>query len=159
SYPGASPEEVEEGIVLAVEEELRGLEAVERIISTAGEGGADFEVELREGMDPDRGLQEVKNSIDRVSSLPDEVERAEVELREEESSVFWMVVYGPFTEHQVTDLAERVRSDLVAMPEITQVTVSTARDPEIMVEIPQATLRSLALTLGEVAQTIRVSAR
>ena len=158
-YPGASPEEVEDGIILAVEEEIRGLEIVERIVSTAGEGSADLEIELAEGADANRALQEVKNAVDRVSSLPEEVERPNVELRQETSSVFWMVVYGPYSEREIFDLAERVRRDLVAMPELSQVEVRTARGPEILVEIPQAHLRALGLTLNDVAQAIRVSAR
>lgn len=158
-YPGASPEEVEEGIILAVEEEIRPLEVVERIVSTASEGRARIEVELLEGADPNRSLQEIKNAVDRVSSLPDDVERATIGLRQEQQSVFWMSVYGPFNEHQIFDLAERVRRDLTALPEVTQVELRTPRDPEIHVEITQATLRSLGLTLGEVAQIIRESAR
>ncbi|MCL4216837.1 MAG: efflux RND transporter permease subunit, partial [Candidatus Hydrogenedentes bacterium] len=158
-YPGASPEEVEDGIILAVEEEIRGLEIVERIVSTAEEGSANLEIELAEGADANRALQEVKNAVDRVSSLPEEVERPNVELRQEQSSVFWMVVYGPYSEREIFDLAERIRRDLVAMPEVSQVEVRTARGPEILIEIPQANLRALGLTLNDVAQAIRVSAR
>lgn len=159
SYPGASPEEVEEGIILAVEEEVRPLEVVERITSTAGEGSAEIDVELLEGVNPDRALQEIKNAVDRVSSIPDEVERPRVALALEQRSVFWMVVYGPYDERQIYQLAERVRRDLTALPEVTQVEVRTQRDPEIHVEVDQSTLRALGLTLGDVARTIRESAR
>lgn len=159
SYPGAAPREVEDGIVLPLEEELRELEVVERVVATASEGGATVEVELLEGVDPNLGLQEVKNAVDQLSFLPEDAERPEVMLRREQENVFWMVVYGPLTEKQVSDLAERVRWELLALPEVTQVEVRTARDPEIQIEIPQTALRSLNLTLGEVADTIRQSAR
>ncbi|GMW01824.1 MAG: multidrug transporter AcrB [Candidatus Hydrogenedentota bacterium] len=159
SYPGASPEEVEEGIILAVEEELRGLTEVERVVSTAEEGSAQIQVELTEGVDPNRALQEVKNAVDRVSSLPEEAERPNVELQEEQESVFWLIVHGPFDEQQIFDLAERIRRDLIALPEVTQVEVNTQRDPEITIEIPQARLRALGLTLTDVAQIIEQSAQ
>ena len=157
-YPGASPEEVEEGIVLAVEEELRGLEVVERLVATATEGRAELEVELVDGVDPNRALQDVKNAVDQVSFLPDEAERPTIALRQEQSDVAWMVVYGPLTEAQIVDLTDRVRHDLLAMPEISQVTVRLGRAPEIRVDIDEATLRSLGLTLGDVAHTIGTSA-
>ena len=159
SYPGSSPEEVEEGIILAIEEEIRGLEVVERIESTAREGSARISVELVEGTDPNRALQEIKNAVDRVSSFPDDVERPTVALEYEQDSVFWMVVYGPYNERQIVDLAEKVRADLVALPEVSQVEVRLQRDPEINIEIPQAQLRALGLTLGETAAIIRESAR
>ena len=159
SYPGAAPREVEDGIILPLEEELRDLDVVERIVSTAGEGGANVEVELLEGVDPNRGLQEVKNAVDQLSFLPEDAERPDVALRQERQNVFWLVVHGPLTEKQISDLAERVRWELLALPEVSQVEVRTARDPEIQIEIPQAALRSLNLTLGDVATTIRQSAR
>ena len=37
AYPGASPDEVEQGILLAIEESVRGLNGVKRVISYANE--------------------------------------------------------------------------------------------------------------------------
>ena len=37
-YPGASPAEAEQGIVLAIEEEVRGVDGVKQVVSSAGEG-------------------------------------------------------------------------------------------------------------------------
>jgi multidrug efflux pump subunit AcrB len=159
SYPGASPREVEDGIILPLEEELRGLEVVDRIVATAREGRALLRAELAEGVDPNRGLQEVKNAVDRVSFLPEDSERPSVRLQHEQSSVFWLVVYGALSEHQILELAERMRWEMLALPSVSQVEVRSVRNPEILVEIPQGTLRSLGLTLGEVAATIRQSAR
>ena len=159
SYPGSSPKEVEDGVVLPIEEELIGLDVVERLTSTASRGSARVEVELIDGVDPNRALQDVKNAIDGISFFPEEAERPTLGLRQEQRSVIWMVVYGPLTEGQIFSLAERVRRDLLALPPVRHVEVRTPRDPEIHVEIPQAALRSLGLTLGDVANTIRVSAR
>jgi multidrug efflux pump subunit AcrB len=159
SYPGASPIEVEDGIVLPIEEELIGLDVVERVEAVAEEGRAEFTVELIEGVDSNLAMQDVKNAMDSVGFLPDDVEEPRLGLRTDWGSVMWLVVYGQLTERQIYELAERVRRDLLALPAIRNVEVRTPRDPEIHVEIPQAKLRSLGLTLGEVAQTIRDSAR
>jgi multidrug efflux pump subunit AcrB len=159
SYPGASPAEVEDGLILPLEEELRSLEVVSRTVSTANEGRAQIELELVEGTDPNRALQEVKNVVDRISFFPEEAERPVLGLRLEESSVMWMVVYGPLTEHQIQDLAERMRRELLLLPEISRVEVRSERNPEIHVDLAQATLRSLGMTLNEAASTIRQSAR
>ncbi|MCK5070487.1 MAG: efflux RND transporter permease subunit, partial [Desulfocapsa sp.] len=80
-YPGASPEEVEEGIVLAVEEEIRALENVERVTSVAQEGRASISVELLSGADPNSSLQDIKNGIDRITTFPGDVEQPLVSLK------------------------------------------------------------------------------
>jgi multidrug efflux pump subunit AcrB len=159
SYPGASPEQVEDGIVLPIEEELRDLDVVERIVAVAEQGGASFEIELRESADRNRALQDVKNGIDRISFLPEDAERPVIELRQEQSDVLWMVVYGPLDERQIFELSERVRRDLLALPEVSHLEVQMGRAPEIHIEISQSRLRSLGLTLGEVARLIGDSAR
>jgi len=158
-YPGASPEEIEDAIVLPVEEELRGLTVVERIVAIAEEGVATVEVELAPGSDANRALQDVKNAVDRVSFFPQEAERPVVGLRQEQSDVGWMVVHGPLTERQIFELTDRIQQDLLALPEISHVEVMLARLPEIEIEVSQATLRSLGITLEQVAGVVTRSAR
>ena len=159
TYPGASPEEVEEGLLLPIEEAVRGLEAADRIVAVAEEGRARVSVELVPGVDANRALQDIKSAVDRISFFPEEAERPTVELQQELENVLWMVVHGPLDERQIFELAERVRRDLLELPEVSQVDLRLGRTPEIVVEIPQARLRSLGLTPGDVAQTIRASAR
>lgn len=68
SYPGASPEEVEDGIVLAVEEAIQDLEGVDEISSTASEGSASISVDIIEGADVTRLWQEIKSEVDRINT-------------------------------------------------------------------------------------------
>ncbi|MCC6486871.1 MAG: efflux RND transporter permease subunit [Candidatus Hydrogenedentes bacterium] len=159
SYPGATPQEVEDGIVLPIEEQLLSLDVVDRVVTSADEGGADMEVELLESADPNRALQDITNTIDSISFFPEDAERPTFGLRQEQTDVMWMVVYGPLTERQIFELADRIRRDLLALPAVKHVELRTGRGPEIQIEIPQATLRSLGMSLGEAAQRIRESAR
>ncbi|MGD2108627.1 MAG: efflux RND transporter permease subunit [Phycisphaerae bacterium] len=159
SYPGATPEEVEEGILLAAEESVRGLEAVRRIESRAVEGRGRMSVELNDGFDPNRALQDIKNAIDRVSSFPEEAERPAVELAVRQRSTVTLAIAADMDERTLFEFAERVRNDLLANPEISQVEVRGIRNPEVSIEIPQAVLRSLGLTLGDVADKIGTAAR
>ena len=73
-YPGASPEEVEQGIVLAVEEEVRGIDGVKAVDATAAEGYGVVSVELLLGANPDKVLADVKNAVDRITSFPEDAE-------------------------------------------------------------------------------------
>ncbi len=158
SYPGASPEEVEQGIILAMEEEIRSLENIERVTSTANEGSASVRVELLSGVNPDKSLQEIKNGIDRITSFPDDVERPTVSLLSRRREVLRLALYGDLDEYSLFGLAETVREDLIRLPQINQVELGGTRAPELAIEVPQHVLRAHNLTLEEVADTVRKAA-
>ena len=73
-YPGASPSEIEEGIVLKIEDNLRGLVGVDRVTSTSRENSASITVEGFRDFDIDALLSDVKNAVDRVPSFPVDME-------------------------------------------------------------------------------------
>jgi multidrug efflux pump subunit AcrB len=157
-YPGASPEAVEEGIVLAIEEEIRALENVERVTSVAREGRATISVELLTGADANKSLQDVKNAVDRISSLPKEVERPLDNLQTRRRGVLRLALFGDLDEQAMFDLAGNIREELTGLPEITQVELRGVRQPEVSVEISQHLLRAHGLTLGDIAAAIRAKA-
>ncbi len=158
SYPGASPEEIEEGIILAIEEEIRDLEDVERITAVATEGRASVVVELLSDANPDKTVQEIKNRVDRVASLPEDAERPLISLKTRRREVMRLALYGDIEERTLFYFAQSIREELLGLPDITQVDMRGLRDPEISIEIPQSVLRSYGVTLGEVSDIIRKSA-
>jgi len=153
-YPGASPAEVEQGVALAIEEAVRGLEGVKEIRTTAAEGTAVVAVELLVGTNKDRALNDVKSAVDRITSLPEDAERPVISLATNRRQVISLVLYGDVSEHVLHDLAERVRFGLLEKEEITYVEIGGTRPLEISVEVPQHELREHDLTLEEVAQAI-----
>ena len=157
-YPGASPEEVEEGIVIAVEDAVRGLDGVKRVTSTSSEGRGSVSVEILLGADPDRVVQDVKNAVDRITTFPEEAERATVNLVENRNLVMNLAVAGEFSEATLRATAEQLRDDLATLEGVTQVQLGASKPLEIAVEIPQATLRNYGITLQQVANEIRRAA-
>lgn len=158
SYPGATPEEVEEGIILAVEEEVRALEGVDRVTAIALEGRATILVELLTGEEPNDMLQEIKGAVDRISSMPEDAERPVVSLQTRRRRVLRLALTGDMDERAMYELANRVREELTDLPEITQVDLRGVRQPEISIEVSNQTLRSYGLTLGDIAAAIRSQA-
>ena len=154
AYPGASPEEVENGIILAVEEAIQDLEGVDEIQSIASEGAALVTVEALEGADLSRLWQEVKSEIDRIGTFPDEAQEPQVAIAAHRRSVLRLALYGDTGEATLRAAAERVRDELLLDPMITQVELSGVRDYEIQVEISQANLRRYGITLEDVAAVI-----
>jgi multidrug efflux pump subunit AcrB len=153
-YPGASPEEVEQGIVLAVEEAVRGLEGVDEVTSTASEGTARITIEVLEGSDPQLVYQDVQQEVDRISTFPVDAEDPEVSLAVRRREVLQLQLYGDTTEWALRAAAEEVRDRLLLEPGVTQIDLSGARDYEIHVEVPQETLRRFGLTLSDIAAKI-----
>lgn len=158
AYPGASPEEVEQGIVLAVEDAVSGLDGVKRVTSTSGEGFGSVNVELLLGAEHARAQQDVQSAVDGIVSFPVDAERPRIQLISTRNRVVSLAVSGDFDERVLRDRAEHMRDALLSEPGITQVELKFIRPLEIAIEIPDERLRAYGLTLDAVASAIRQGA-
>jgi len=154
AYPGASPEEVENGILLAIEEAIQDLEGIDEITATASEGIGTISIESIEGTDINRLWQEIKSEVDRISTIPDEAEEPQVSIAARKREVLRLALFGDATETTMRALADQIRDELLLDEGITQVELDGVRDREIQVEISKKILRRYGLTLQDVALTI-----
>ena len=157
AQPGVAPAEIEQGIILAIEEQVRSVDDVKEVVSTAREGVATLRAELLLGTDSQQALNEIKSVVDRVPSLPEDAERPVISLASNRREVISLVVYGDKDERALRQLAEQVRDELLTDPKLTVVELDAVRRPEISVEVPQEQLRRYNLTLEQVAQAIRLA--
>jgi multidrug efflux pump subunit AcrB len=157
-YPGAGPEEIERGIVLAIEEEVRGVDGVKRVTAVASEGSAQVVAELLAGTNSNKALQDIKNAVDRITSFPQEAERPTVSLLSNRRAVLSLILYGDLEERYLRQLAETVRDELLQLPRITFVDIVGTRPPEISIEVPQSNLRAYNLTLDHIAKRVAMEA-
>ena len=155
AYPGATPDEVEESIILKIEEQIEGVDGLKQIRSTAAEGRASVVAELNLGEDMDRALDDIKARIDRIQTFPAGAERAEVTEITNRQSVIRIVLYGDVPERTLKELAYRTEDALSALPEVSYVETSGVREYEISIEVPLRQLRALGLTLGDIANAVR----
>jgi multidrug efflux pump subunit AcrB len=153
-YPGASPEEVERGIVLVVEEAIRGIEGVKEVTSVASEGRGRVQAELYESADSRKAYQEIDQQVARIVTFPEDAERPEVVLETRRRNVLTVEIYGDVGEQPLREIVESVRDRLLLDPEITQIDLAGTREYEVHVEVPQARLRAHGLTLEGIARTI-----
>jgi multidrug efflux pump subunit AcrB len=154
AYPGAAPDEVEEAIVQKVEEQIEGLDGVDRVTSVAAEGVGVVRIELSRGAQPSLKLDEVKAAVDRITTFPEESERPEVTQLVTRQRVIELAVFGKASEATLRELAQRIKDDLTATPGVSLAQVARVRDYEISVEVPNAALRAYGLTLQDVAATL-----
>jgi multidrug efflux pump subunit AcrB len=154
SYPGAAPEEVEQGIVLPVEETIRGIEGIKEIDSTASEGFGRITIELVSGANRMKAFQDIDQAVSRIQTFPDDIEEPRVSLVSRQREVMEIVLYGNVDVWTLRQLAERLRDRFLSNPRITQVEISRVPDYMTHIEIPRQRLREYGITLREVARII-----
>lgn len=158
TYPGASPQEVEEGIVLKVEDNLKGLNGVERVTSTSRENSGSINVEIEKGKDIDFMLLEVKNAVDRVPSFPTGMEPLIVAKQEALRPTITFAISGeriPLA--TLKQIGRQVENDLRGIEGISQIQISGYPDEEIEIAISEASLLAYNLSFSEVSQAVNQS--
>ena len=157
-YPGASPKEIEEGILLALEESVRSIDSVKEINATANEGFATCSIEFNSDTDMSIALADVKNAVDGLSNLPENAETPNVSMIVPKREVINMVVYGQMDDFSKHELGKKIRDDLLQKKNITSVSLIGLKPLQISIEVPKETLRKYNLTLSEISQKIKLSA-
>ena len=155
AYPGATPDEIEESIILKIEERIEGVDGLKQIRSTAAEGRGSVVAELNPGEDVARALDDIKARIDRIQTFPAGAERPEVTEVTNRQSVIRLVVFGDVSERTLKEIAYRTEDALSALPEVSYVETTGVREYEISIEVPLRRLRALGLTLGDIANAVR----
>ncbi len=155
AYPGASPAEVEEGIIRQIEEKVAGLAGIERIDSVARESSGSVTIEVVKDGDLKKLLAEIKAEVERITTLPEEAEKPVVNEVTRRSRVINVAVYGDASETTLKHLVEKLKDDITNLPGISLAEIHGMRRPEIHIEVSEATLRRYGLTLDQVADAVR----
>ena len=158
-YPGASPEEVEKGILQPVEEAVRGVQGIKEMTSNAGEARGSISLELVTGVDRMKAFQDVDQAVNRIRTFPEDAERPTVSMRVQQRDVMNIALFGDVDIWTLRQLAEQLRDSLANEPEISQVSLNNAPRYVTHIEIPKRTLRQYGLTLGSVARLISSAAQ
>ena len=154
-YPGATPGEIEESVVRRIEEQIRGVEGLDRVEATASEGFGSVIARFKSGTDINGALDEVKAEVDRIVTFPAETERPQVREITSRQNVIRILVHGDAPERTLKELAYAIEEGISSLPEVSLAEVSGARRYEVSIEVPQRRLRALGLTLDDVAAAVR----
>ena len=154
SYSGASPEEVEQGIVLALEESISDVEGLDEIESTASEGSASISAELLDDADPMQVFQEVQQAVSGITTLPDEAETPVVSMSSRKRQVLAMTISGNISDWELREKAEIARDQLLSSKDISQVEVRGGRSYEVHIDVEPLMLERLGMSLEDVATAV-----
>ncbi|MDT8409745.1 MAG: efflux RND transporter permease subunit [Wenzhouxiangellaceae bacterium] len=156
-YRGASPKDVEEGVLVKIEEAIQDLEGIREIIATAREGSGTVTIEVDADYDVIEVLDNVKIRVDSVATFPAETERPTYERNIFTQEVIWVSVFGDVPERTLKEVARQMRDEITALPSVSQANLVGDRAYEIGIEVREETLQAYNLTLAEVAQAVRES--
>lgn len=155
AYPGASPQEVEEGIVLKIEDNLKGLEGVDRVTSTSRENSGIINVEIEKGRDVDFMLLEVKNAVDRVPSFPTGMEPLVVSKLEAVRPTINFAISGEKVSlATLKQIGRQIENEIRAIDGISQIQVTGYPEEEIEIAVNENNLLAYNMSFDEVAQAV-----
>lgn len=156
-YPGATPEEVEQGVVMRIEKEVQGLAGVDQVKATANEGVAVVTVDFLDGEDRQQMLDDIKAAIDRIDNFPEDAEEPQVQLLDINNRVMDIAIWGEAEIKTLRAAARVVEDQLLAQPDISLVQLANAADFEISIEVSEEALRRYRMTFDEVVAAVRRS--
>lgn len=154
-YPGASPEEIEEGVITKIEDNLKGVSGIERITSSSRENSGSVQVETLKGFDADLVLQDVKNAVDQISSFPVDMEPAIIYKQENLNQAISFALTGTRDLRALKKFAREIEDDLRKEDGISKVTLSGFPEEEIEIAFRENDLLAYNLTFNEAASVVR----
>ncbi len=157
AYPGATPADVEKGIVILIEEAVEDVDGITTVRSVAREGSGSVTLEVAESYDINEVLNDVKTRVDGIINFPVDAEPASVSRSIIRSDALRIEVYGDINPVSQKELAQQIRDELLELDNVTSVRLAGDRPYEIGIEVSENTLLKYGLSLDQIAQRIRMS--
>lgn len=157
AYPGAAPQEIEEGINIKIEEAIQDISGIKKVTSVASDSVGTVTIEVDDGYEVQQVLDEAKLRLDAIATFPDNIEKPNIYQIKPENNVIWVSVYGDISLHEMKEMAKVIRDDITGLPAVTRAQVTGVRDYEIGIELSENKLREYGLTFSQVAQAVQNS--
>ncbi|MBQ4835659.1 MULTISPECIES: efflux RND transporter permease subunit [Pseudoalteromonas] len=154
-YPGAAPQEVEEGITIKVEESMEGLEGIKRLITYSNRGFSQTWIEVDHQYEPKEVLDEVKMQVDAISTFPAGMERPVIRNEKNEQEVMLLTLNGDMSFQELKRLGNNLHDEMLALPGVNLISFNSGLDYEIGIEVSPDKLREYGLTFRNIADAVR----
>lgn len=154
TYSGASPEEIEAGVVLPVEEQISGIDGIDKISSTSLEGTGIITVTILSNQNNYQVYQDIQTEVNKISTFPQGAEKPQVSLSMRKSDVMTIILYGDHDKKVVFEAAEKLKDELLSDSHITQVELGGVDSLEISIEVSKDALRKYGVSIKELATKI-----
>lgn len=156
-FPGASPGEVETGVVIRIEEAVRDIEGIVNMRSFANPSSGTVELDIETAYDGLAVLDEVNAAVDRIVNFPASIERPNIYRNQPQPRAISVQIFGELDETTMKGLAVTIQGEILSLPSVTKADVRGARPYEISIEVEESRLRQYGLSLQDVAQAVQRS--
>lgn len=153
-YPGATPDEIEQSVVSAIEEAVEAVEGVSKIRSTASEGRGVVNVELESGTNIPVALDDIKSEVGQIQTFPEEANEPDIRELTNRQVVLRIALFGDLPERSLKQTAVDLEDRISSLSEVSYVQTSSVRDYRIYIDIPQDDLQALNLSLPDVSNIV-----
>ena len=154
---GSTPEDVEKGVTIRIEEAVQDLEGIEQVSSVSSEGRSRVSIDIEPGYDARELLADIKSRVDAINTFPADAEKPVIGLMVRKREVMSVTVSSNYSEQETREMAESIRDELLRIPGVTQLELDGVRNYEIAIEVSQDKLRQYNLTIDEVSRAVRAS--
>jgi len=157
AWPGASPQDVEEQIIVRMEEALSEVQGVNRMWAFAGEGSGSVTVVGKNGVDEAVLMADVKRAVDSINAFPPAAEEPQINVFRNRDEIIRLAVSGDETvsERELKRFAEKTRREVALLGYVPSVGLFGVRGEEVSIEVSEDALRQYGMTISEVAQAVR----
>ena len=154
-YPGAAPQEVEEGITIKIEENLEGVEGIKRLLTFSNRGYALAWIEIEDEYNLQEALDEIKAQVDSISSFPAGMERPLIQREKYQQEVLVLALYGDMSYSQLKELGNDINDELLELPGVNLVDFFSGLEYEISIEVSPDKLREYGLTFRDISSAVQ----
>ena len=154
SYLGAGPSEVEANITIPIEETLKGVANIKKMASRSRRGRSTVTLQLQHGVNIQTVMDEVQSRIDGIRSFPRDIEPPRVRQIIENDDIIDVIISGDTDQKTLANVARRVKADLLALPDVTLISIRGMPPTTISIEVSEFDLRRLGISMATVAKAI-----
>lgn len=157
SYPGATPETVEQTVTSELEQKIKELDGVDTITSTSSEGMSSIVVTLEPSADPEKAWTELRTKVqDAQAALPADADQPFVndDLVSTFISSYAVTADDPEQLKQLNQLMDSWKDQLRTLEGIEDVTISGLPTQEIRIELDTQKMQQFNVTWGQISSAI-----
>jgi multidrug efflux pump subunit AcrB len=157
AYPGADPEEIEEGVSAKIEDAIESIEGIKQYTTRSNEGSASVTIEVKNRFDVTKVMDKVKSLVNAISTFPVDAENPVITELIHKDTVMLLSLTGEIPEKQMKEWGERIKDEVKQIQSISQVEVYGTRHYEIGIELSEVRMQQFGLTFDQVASSVRKS--
>ena len=154
---GISAQDSERLLVKPIEDEVKTVEGVKEVRSTAYSGGGNVLLEFDAGFDSDQAMIDIRDKVDRAKGdLPSEADEPTVnEVNISTFPIIQISLSGDVPNRTLQDLADTLQNDIETIPSVLEAKIGGKRNEQVDILINPTAVESYGINLESLINIVR----